>query len=74
MKLKPVFYMDPNAPHCYRLLPSVPGTVPAQGYLYGLQCLQLCWLGAGLGFLSTGMYTVSTVQAVTEWSSVGLGL
>lgn len=43
MKLKPRFHMDPNAPHCYSVLPSLPDTIPAQGYLCGLQCLHLCW-------------------------------
>lgn len=32
MELKPRFYMDPDGPHFYSLLPSLPGTGPAQGY------------------------------------------
>lgn len=36
--------MDPKAPHSYCLLPSLPGTVPAQmSHLCGQLCLQLCW-------------------------------
>lgn len=71
MKLKPRFHMDPNAPHCYSVLPSLQGTIPAESYLCGSQCLHLCW-EQDQGVLSIGIYTVSSVQAAP--SSVGLGL
>lgn len=75
MKLKPRFYEDPKAPHCSSLLPPVPGTVPAQGYLCGLQCQQLCW-EQDQGFLSIGMYTVTVCKPPQNGalSSVGLAV
>lgn len=74
MEVKPRFYKDPDVTvcYCYSLLPSVPGTAPAQGYLCGSQCLQLCW-GQEQAFLSIGMCTVNSVQGTTKWCSEQCG-
>lgn len=60
--------MDPKAPRCYSLLPSLPGTVPAQmSHLCGRLCLQLCWeLDLDQGFPSSRMYTASSTQAAAK--------
>lgn len=70
MKLKPMFYK------CAPLLQTTTicaRQCPSSGLLVWFAVFTVV-LGTGLGFLSTGMYTVSSVQAVTEWSSVALGL